>query len=131
MIRFVQRPTGEVFRVLKESDCGLWLISFSEPTAPFFAASAEGEGLNRIETPPLFLKAQQRPLTPAEQKRQKLIQPLLDDESCITDKRHRLNLAKEISVNASTTMKRILRIYYRYLATGKLNSVYTSLTNVI
>lgn len=85
MIRFVQRPTGEIFRVLQEVDNGMWLISYEIPAAPFFAASAEAEGFERIETPLLFLEARQRSLTPAERKRLALIQPFLDDEHCMTD----------------------------------------------
>ena len=75
MIRFVQRPTGEIFRVLQEVDNGMWLISYDIPAAPFFAASAETEGVERIETPSLFLAARQRSMTPAERKRLTLIQP--------------------------------------------------------
>lgn len=121
MIRFVQRTTGEIFRVLQESDSGLWLISYQEPAAPFFAASAIG--LERIETPALFMAAQQRTLTQAEDRRLALIQPLLDaGEQCITDKGHRLNVAKEIAASSQTTTKRVLRIFYRYLAKGELGS---------
>lgn len=118
MIRFVQRPTGEVFRVLQESEQGVWLISHQEFAAPVFAASADG--MERIETPASFLEARQRPLSQSEQQRLALIQPLLDDERCIADKSHRLSMVKEIAANAKTTTKRVLRIYYRYLATGVL-----------
>lgn len=120
MIRFVQRPTGEIFRVLQESEQGMWLISHQEPAAPFFAASAIG--LERIQTPAQFLEARQRQLTQAENQRLALIQPLLDDERCIADKSYRLSVIKEISASAKTTTKRILRIYYRYLARGELGS---------
>lgn len=120
MIRFVQRPTGEIFRVLQASDCGLWLISFDEPAVPLFVSSADG--LERIETPASFLAAQKRSLTKAEERRLALIQPLLDDERCMTDRDHRLSIVKEISANSGTTTKRVLRIYYRYLAKGELGS---------
>lgn len=120
MIRFVQRPTGEVYRVLLESEQGLWLISHQEPAAPFFVTSVEG--LERIETPVSFLVTQQHILSEAERKRMALIQPLLDDEDCIPDKGHRLKKVKEISASFGTTTKRVLRIYYRYLATGVLGS---------
>lgn len=122
MIRFVQRPTGEIFRVLQEVDNGMWLISYEIPAAPFFAASAEAEGLERIETPLLFLEARQRSLTPAERKRLALIQPFLDDEHCMTDRGHRLSVVKEVAASAKTTTKQVLRIYYRYLARGELGS---------
>lgn len=120
MIRFVQRPTGEVFRVLLESEQGLWLISHQEPAAPLFVTSAEG--LERIETPASFLEARQYALSEAERKRLALIQPLVDDEQCITDKSHRLKKVKETSASAGTTTKRVLRIFYRYLARGELGS---------
>lgn len=120
MIRFVQRPTGEVFRVLLESEQGLWLISHQEPAAPLFVTSAEG--LERIETPASFLEARQYALSEAERKRLALIQPLVDEEQCIIDKSHRLKKVKEISASFGTTTKRVLRIYYRYLATGLLGS---------
>ena len=120
MIRFVQRPTGEVFRVLLESEQGLWLISHQEPATPLFVTSAEG--LERIETPASFLEARQYALSEAERKRLALIQPLVDDKQCITDKSHRLKKVKEISASAGTTTKRVLRIFYRYLARGELGS---------
>lgn len=120
MIRFMQRQTGEFFRVLQQSEQGLWLISYQEPAAPFFVASADG--LERIETPAPFLDAQQRTLTQAEERRLALIRPILDDERCIVDREYRLNMVKEIAASTKTTTKRILRIYYRYLARGELGS---------
>lgn len=120
MIRFIQRATGEIFRVLQESEHGLWLISYLESAAPLFVTSADS--LERIETPASFLVARQRPLTQAEQRRLALIQPLLDDEVCITDKGHRLSVAKEVAASTKTTVKRVLRIYYRYLARSELGS---------
>lgn len=120
MIRFVQSTTGEIFRVLQASDSGLWLISYTEPAAPLFVSSADN--MERIETPADFLTAQKRPLTKAEERRLALIQQLLNDERCMTDRGHRLNMVKEISANSSTTTKRVLRTYYRYLARGELGS---------
>lgn len=120
MIRFVQRPTGETFRVLLESEQGLWLISHLEPAAPLFVTSAED--LERIETPASFLKARQRTLTQAEEQRLALIRPILDNERCIVDRECRLNMVKEITANTKTTTKRVLRIFYRYLARGELGS---------
>lgn len=120
MIRFVQNPTGEIFRVLRESENGLWLISYLDPAAPLFVSSADG--LERIETPAQFIEAQKRALTQAEDRRLTLIQPLLDDEKCITDRSHRLSIAKEVAANSCTTTKRVMRIFYRYLAKGELGS---------
>lgn len=105
-----------------ESDEGSWLISYDAPTAPFFVSSATGENLKRIETPTQFIEIRKRPLSPAEEKRLALIQLLLDDKSCVIDREHRLSIVKEIAVNFKTTTKRVLRIYYRYLARSELGS---------
>ena len=40
----------------------------------------------------------------------------------ITDRSYRLALAKEIAREQGTTYKRVLRLYYRYLAQGVLTS---------
>jgi len=50
-----------------------------------------------------------------------LIQPLLDAQpKSITDHSFRLALAKRIADEKGTTSRRVLRLYYRYLAQGIL-----------
>ena len=99
----------------------MWLISYEEPTNPFFYI---GDGLERIQTPEGFLEQSSRKkLTAAQQSRLALIQPLLDAQPrSITDRSYRLSLAKEIAREQGTTYKRVLRLYYRYLAQGMLTA---------
>ena len=59
-------------------------------------------------------------ITPAQVVRLKMIQPLLDCTDCISDKSLRYQMAAEIAQQNQTTTRRILRLYYRYLATGRL-----------
>lgn len=120
MIRFVENA-GSSYRILKMNEAGCWLMPFDDLVAPFFVSALGMDGYQRIETPKAFLQHWGKEvLTAAEQKRLDLIQPLLDDELCIADKAHRLSLAKEIAIKSDTTERRVLRLYYRYLATGVL-----------
>ena len=59
-------------------------------------------------------------ITPAQAARLKMIQPLLDCDGCISDKSLRYRMATEAAQQHQTTTRRILRLYYRYLATGQL-----------
>ena len=120
LVRFVQRA-GEVFRVLLELAEGSWIISFDTPAAPFFVSLADYASLERILTPETFLTEYSRQdCSPAEKRRLTLIQPLLQDETCITDRDARLQVAKEIAAESGATTKRIIRTFYRYLATAIL-----------
>ena len=113
-VKFVSY-NGMAYRVLHTREGGMWLISYEEPTNPFFYI---GDGLERIQTPEGFLEQSSRKkLTAAQQSRLALIQPLLDAQPrSITDRSYRLSLAKEIAREQGTTYKRVLRLYYRYLA---------------
>lgn len=122
-MRFVQSPTGEKFRVLLEEEGGVWLISHDEPAAPMFVDVTEATTFKRIQTPDIFfLSFTLSPFTlsQAENDRLELIQALLDDERCVMDKSFRLSVTKEVAGQHQTTPKRILRLYYRYLASGVL-----------
>ena len=112
---------GMAYRVLHTGEGGMWLISYEEPTNPFFYI---GDGLERIQTPEEFLEqSSKKKLTAAQQSRLALIHPLLDAQPrSITDRSYRLALAKEIAREQGTTYKRVLRLYYRYLAQGVLTS---------
>ena len=119
-VKFVSY-NGVAYRVLHTGEGGMWLISYEEPAQPFFYT---GDGLERIQTPEGFLEQSSRKkLTAAQQSRLALIQPLLDAQPrSITDRSYRLSLAKEIAREQGTTYKRVLRLYYRYLAQGVLTS---------
>ncbi len=120
MIRFVEHA-GVRYRVLKQESEGNWLISYDDPRAPFLADTATMEDYQRIETPEDFLAYWNKSeFSSAEKERFSLIQPLLDDEKCISDKRCRLIMAKECASSGGCTVRRVLRVYYRRLATGIL-----------
>lgn len=122
LIRFLQRAS-KIFRVLLEFEDGSWIISYDTPAAPIFVCLADVSSLERIPTPDSFMKEYSRQdRSPAEKQRLALIQPLLQNEACITNREIRLRVTKEIAVSSKTTTKRILRVYYRYLATGVLTT---------
>jgi len=112
---------GEIYRVLLQSSDTCWMISFDNPTErPFSAAAAEMGSFQRVPTPQDFTLESNHP-TPAEQKRLALIQPLVDHgEDAITGRQLRLSIVKDIAGRENTTVRRVLRLYYRYLATGQV-----------
>lgn len=114
--RFLERA-GSVYRLLIEEMEGSWLISYSSPATPFFVAFDHLCQFSRIPAPGLCLQTERQ--TPAQKARLELIQPLLDVPACITDKAARMRLALVQSREHGTTVRRILQLYYRYLATGR------------
>ena len=68
-------------------------------------------------------------MTPAQEARLQMIQSLLDCDNCISDKSLRYRMATEAAKQNQTTARRILRLYYRYLATGQLTKKRTQQTS--
>ena len=118
--KFLSR-NGEAYRVLLENEDSCWMISSDDPTrCPFCVSAAEMDSFQHIQAPQDFTLGSSHP-TPAEQKRLALIQPLLDrDMDAVTDRQLRLSIAKDIAKRQNTTPRRVLRLYYRYLATGQV-----------
>ena len=116
MSQFVER-NGELFKVLVLEGPGAWLISHDSPASPFFVGDMDAY---QRTLPP---SAQGGELSAAGQKRLELIQPLLDaGDAAVMDKQYRLNIAKDIAERYSTTHRTVLKLFYRYLATGQLLS---------
>ena len=113
-LRFVER-LGCIYRVLIEERNGYWLIDCDSPSPPFFEADCGR--YTRVPTPESWMTEQ---ATPAQEARLRMIQPLLDCKDCISDKALRYRMASESARQHQTTTRRILRLYYRYLATGRL-----------
>ena len=113
-LRFVER-LGSIYRVLIEERNGYWLIDCDSPSPPFFEADCGR--YTRVPTPESWMTEQ---ATPAQEARLRLIQPLLDCNDCVSDKALRYRMAAESAQQHQTTTRRILRLYYRYLATGRL-----------
>lgn len=120
MIRFYEYA-GYRYRALILSEFGAWVICYEEPAAPFFVSKDEVCKYDRIETPEAYIKhVNVEKMSKAQQTRLCLIKPLLYDEQCITDKAYRNRAVKQIAAMNHTTENRVLRLYYRYLATGAL-----------
>ena len=112
---------GEIYRVLLENTDTFWLISFDNPMErPFCITASELSSFYRVPEPQDFALEEQD-ISSAAQQRLALIQPLLDrDMNAVTDRQLRLSIAKDIAKRQNTTARRILRLYYRYLATGQV-----------
>lgn len=116
-LRFVRRLDA-VFRVLIETPVGCWLIDCNGPSPPFFEARMEG--YERVPAPDAWMTEQT--ITPAQAARLQMIQPLLDCDDCISDKSLRYKMAADVAQQYQTTTRRILRLYYRYVATGQVTA---------
>ena len=118
--KFISR-NGETYRVLHQDEDACWVISFDNPERPFRIAVEEMQNFQRVQAP-LNFAPEDGDLSPAAQKRLALIQPLLDqDLDTITDHRLRSTVSKDIAQTQNTTVRRVLRLYYRYLATGQIS----------
>lgn len=123
-LRFVKR-LGAIYRVLLETPAGCWLTDCNSPSPPFFAANLDS--YERVPAPESWMSAQA--MTPAQEARLQMIQSLLDCDNCISDKSLRYRMATEAAKQNQTTARRILRLYYRYLATGQLTKKRTQQTS--
>lgn len=123
-LRFVKR-LGAIYRVLLETPAGCWLTDCNGPSPPFFAANLDS--YERVPAPESWMSAQA--MTPAQEARLQMIQSLLDCDNCISDKSLRYRMATEAAKQNQTTARRILRLYYRYLATGQLTKKRTQQTS--
>ena len=120
--KFIVR-NGEVYRVLHQGEDACWVISFDNPERPFCIATEEMQNFQRVQAPQNFAP-EDGILSPAAQERLALIQPLLDQSvAAITDRQLRASVAKDIANRQNTTVRRVLRLYYRYLATGQISFV--------
>lgn len=116
-LRFVCR-LGVVFRILKSQPDGYWLIDCDSPSPPFFEAHMDR--YERVPAPAGWMDDTQT--TPAQEARLQMIQPLLNCDDCISDKSLRYRMAAEAAQQHNTNTRRILCMYYRYLATGRVTA---------
>lgn len=109
----------ERFRVLMENENGVWIISYDNPSVPVYVYEQVLKKYERIETPRGYIDGKKREnLSQAEKRRQSMIRPLLMNANYIFDKKLRREEAIKIAKDYNTTEKRILRLYYMYLARG-------------
>lgn len=111
---------SEVFRVLKEMDSGCFVISCQNYNIIQFIDIGILQHTERVAVPECFAVNAERLKQPsvALKDRMLLIQPLLEDEICLADRGRLTQLAKQVAAMEYTTKKRVLRLYYTYLATG-------------
>lgn len=108
--------SGEIFKeVLKESD-GVWLVSYENPVSPKFVFFDELKNHERIEAPTECLRFMEKEAAGGQKKRLDLILDLLEDKIYISDKRLRNAKIKEIAEREGTTIRRIQKLFFRYLA---------------
>lgn len=109
---------GEVHRIVSKSDCGAWIVSYENPCRPKYVTEQDLKSYPRIEPPQEYLKyiEKQKNPTDGQQKRLALIAELMDSEIYIIDRHTRNQKIKELAEREGTTVKRIQKLYFRYLA---------------
>ena len=110
--------SGEVFRFLLKTDVGVWAVSYDNPAAPVFLADACFDTCKRLPAPVGY--GGDEVLTEPQSRRMGLISPLLDNPIYIADSAARRDEAARIAQENSTTARRILKLFYRYLSHGTL-----------
>ena len=106
--------SGELFRLLLKTDEGVWAISYDSPAAPVFLSYSAFDACKKVPAPINY--GASKPLTEAQERRLRLITPLLENTHCITDNAVRRDAAACAAVQNRTTARRVLRLYYMYLA---------------
>ena len=105
---------GSIYRLLIEQEQGGWLIPYETPGAPVFLTRGGWGKRVAVSAEP------DCPKTKAEQKRLDMIRPLKEERACITDKTLRRRMAVRIAEEHHTTSRRVLRLYYTFLAHGTI-----------
>lgn len=110
--------SGEVFKVVLKTENGAWLVSYENPCTPKFVSGKELKSYPIIEPPQEYLKYIDKQMNPTDgqRKRLELISELLEDDIYITDRQRRNQKIKEIAEREQATVKRIQKLYFRYLA---------------
>jgi len=117
---FIKTNAGEIFNVLLSGGSGSWIISYDTPSAPIYVSKEEVDSYERIEPPTEYVEYKSKPLSDAAKERLDLIKPLLGDERCIADGTFRSELLKTVSSVSGSSVGRLRKLYFTYLATGML-----------
>lgn len=108
--------SGEVFREALRAEDGAWLVSYEVPNAPRFVRDMELKSLKKVEAPLEYLRYQEKAPTEGQKKRRELIGPLLEDTCYISDRAARRKKAAGIAEENGSTVRRVQKLFYRYLA---------------
>ena len=117
--RFVN-CAGEIYRVLLETADGAWLIAYAQTKPPFFISAANLTAYTAIPAPEGFVRAinAHESMSEAQVRRLQMIEPLVADDQYICNSKARRRKAQEIADANGVTVRTVLRLYFRYLASG-------------
>ena len=109
---------GEIYRIVSKAESGAWIISYENPTSPYFVSEQELKAYPRVEPPQEYLEYidKQKNPTDGQKKRLALVAELMEEEIYIMDRQARNRKIKEIADREGTTVKRIQKLYFRQLA---------------
>lgn len=112
----------EVYRVLVQEDTGCWVIRFESPISPQYLSAEQIAVCQRVPAPERYLESirQDRKRSQAEEKRFRMIEPMVREPQCISDSKLRSAFANRIAAQHHTTARRVYRLYLLYLAQGSL-----------
>lgn len=109
--------SGEIFNQVLETEEGAWIVSYDEPGAPRFIVKEELKAMTKVEAPEGYLKRMDNhESTKGRRDRLELIKPLLDNPNYISDRAFRKKKMLQIAEESGSSVKRIQRLFYRYLA---------------
>ena len=108
---------GERYRSVLKENIGEWVVCYDRPAAPVFVSEAELDTLKKIEVPDELFGGESE-MSAAERERLEIIRDLIADNSFIRDRKERNQAAEKAAGEHGTTRRRVLNLYYRYLATG-------------
>ena len=113
---------GELYRTLLKLEDGVWAICYDAPSAPLYVANEQLAQYQRVAAPEPYLAVTQGEpaLTAAQERKLALITPLLQDSRYIVDNAARRQAAQSIAEKNQTTARRVLRLFYLYLAQMRL-----------
>lgn len=117
---FIEMQSGERFNVLLKEESGAWVISYDKYGMPTFLDMESFQLTRRVPAPEEYIANFMAQRTEAAKARYELIRPALQEERCITDASYRSTLFKKIAEENHTTVKRLRKLYYNFLATGSL-----------
>ena len=91
---FVEMPSGEQYRVLLRDWKGAWIIASDGRHVPCWISLEAFREAKRIQAPEGYASALLEERSKAAQERYELIEPILRNEVCITDRYYRRDLMR-------------------------------------
>lgn len=112
---------GKCFRQVCSDENAIWIVDYDTPSAPREISQEGLCQLKPIPVPESYLDESdiigKRRLR--MEKRLEMLELMIADNNCITDKKYRHCLAQMLSGKYGISIKTIYRLYYAYLAKGE------------